>query len=159
MTGWLALPQGLTYGRLSFREGIEAVTPLPPQAGAKRYILPGFIDTHVHGGGGGDVMDGPAGVQTLCRLHARHGTTSLLPTTMTAPWTQVLAALRGVRQVLDLQAAGGLTDGAQVLGAHLEAPSSAQGAWGAASLCGSAHAGAGGRGAGPGLPAGRDPGA
>ncbi|RTR26132.1 N-acetylglucosamine-6-phosphate deacetylase [Deinococcus radiophilus] len=122
MTGWLALPQGLTYGRLSFREGIEAVTPLPPQAGAKRYILPGFIDTHVHGGGGGDVMDGPAGVQTLCRLHARHGTTSLLPTTMTAPWTQVLAALRGVRQVLDLQAAGGLTDGAQVLGAHLEGP-------------------------------------
>lgn len=82
-------------------------------------ILPGFVDTHVHGGGGGDTMDGPDGVRTLARLHARHGTTTLLPTTMTSPWPQVLAALRGVRQVME---EGGVPGGADLPGAHLEGP-------------------------------------
>ncbi|MDO4262891.1 MAG: amidohydrolase family protein, partial [Deinococcus sp.] len=132
LAGWLVLPGEVRFGRLSFGRTIEALEILPePQEGAgqaapQRYILPGFIDTHVHGGGGGDVMDGVAGVQTLARLHARHGTTSLLPTTMTAPWDRVLAALRGVRDVMSLQAQQQAQElapsGAQVLGAHLEGP-------------------------------------
>ncbi|GHF94616.1 N-acetylglucosamine-6-phosphate deacetylase [Deinococcus piscis] len=128
LAGWLVLPQGVRYGRLSFRDTLETVEllPEPPAAEARRYILPGFVDTHVHGGGGGDTMDGVAGVQTLARLHARCGTTSLLPTTMTNPWDRVLAALRAVRAVMDLQeqqrAQGLAPSGAQVLGAHLEGP-------------------------------------
>ena len=48
-------------------------------------ILPGFIDLHVHGGGGADVMEAGDAIQTITRTHARYGTTSLLATTMTAP--------------------------------------------------------------------------
>src|ERR1700750_3424141 len=49
-----------------------------------RYIAPGFIDMHVHGGGGSDYMDGsPDAVRIANRAHARHGTTTIFPTTTT----------------------------------------------------------------------------
>src|SRR5581483_6709326 len=49
------------------------------------YLVPGYVDLHVHGGGGSDFMDGTeAAFQTICQAHARHGTTSLLPTTTVA---------------------------------------------------------------------------
>lgn len=129
LAGWLVLPGGVNYGRLSFRQSIESLelSAEPQSTGAaRRYILPGFIDTHVHGGGGGDTMDGVPGVQTLSRLHAQYGTTSLLPTTITNPWNRVMDALRAVRQVMDLQAQaaaqGRPPTAAQVVGAHLEGP-------------------------------------
>lgn len=81
-------------------------------------VVPGFIDIHVHGGGGHDTMDGEAGVRGLARFHLQHGTTSLLPTTLTAPWPQVLVVLASVRTVRDAPASGE----AAVLGAHLEGP-------------------------------------
>ncbi|MFC6592796.1 N-acetylglucosamine-6-phosphate deacetylase [Deinococcus lacus] len=120
--GQLLLPQGLVPGALTFSaagtiqatEIFPAGMPVPP-----RVVVPGFVDTHVHGGGGGDTMDGPEGVRRLARLHAQHGTTTLLPTTMTAPWEDILAALRGVRTVME---AGGVPGGASVVGAHLEGP-------------------------------------
>lgn len=111
-------PSGeLHAGRLTFREGriTEITREAVPQ---NSLILPGFVDTHVHGGGGGDTMDGSAGIVKLARLHAQHGTTSLLPTTITAPWPEVLAALEAVKEV-QRQPLGGT---AQVLGAHLEGP-------------------------------------
>lgn len=50
-----------------------------------RYLAPGFIDIHVHGGGGGDFMDGKReSWQQAMDAHLRHGTTSLCPTTLTA---------------------------------------------------------------------------
>ncbi|WP_261664990.1 N-acetylglucosamine-6-phosphate deacetylase [Deinococcus sp. Marseille-Q6407] len=129
LSGWLVLPHGTaaSFGRLSFGQWIESMETLEEsQDQPRRYILPGFIDTHVHGGGGGDTMDGVAGIQTLSRLHARHGTTSLLATTITNPWERIMAALQAVRQVMDLQAQqqaqGRVPTGAQVLGAHLEGP-------------------------------------
>src|SRR5467141_833804 len=46
------------------------------------YLVPGFVDLHVHGGDGADFMDGDGdSFRTICRAHARHGTSSLLPTT------------------------------------------------------------------------------
>src|SRR5438132_9541617 len=49
------------------------------------YLAPGFIDIHVHGGAGHDFMDGtPDAFRAVCQAHARHGTTSLLPTTTVA---------------------------------------------------------------------------
>ncbi|MDL2345266.1 amidohydrolase family protein [Deinococcus sp. MIMF12] len=118
LRGHLVLPGGVVPGEVRFGSHLEAVTPLPGVSG-ELYILPGFVDTHVHGGGGGDTMDGPGGVAALARLHARHGTTTLLPTTVTNPWEAVLAALRGVREVMD---AGGVRGGADIPGAHLEGP-------------------------------------
>src|SRR5437763_1759937 len=46
------------------------------------YLVPGYVDLHVHGGSGADFMDGTdQGFRTVCQAHARHGTTSILPTT------------------------------------------------------------------------------
>ncbi|OLV18421.1 N-acetylglucosamine-6-phosphate deacetylase [Deinococcus marmoris] len=113
------LPSGeLIPARLEFGHQISAILP-DSTAPTHRLILPGFIDTHVHGGSGADAMDGPQAVRTLARFHAAHGTTTLLPTTITNPWENVLAALRGIRQVMD---EGGVPGGADIVGAHLEGP-------------------------------------
>src|SRR3954447_1819226 len=71
---------------------------MPP--GAERidakgaYIGPGFVDIHIHGGAGSDFMDATsADVRTVFRYHALHGTTSLCPTTATAPLAEILTAL------------------------------------------------------------------
>ncbi|AFZ68126.1 N-acetylglucosamine-6-phosphate deacetylase [Deinococcus peraridilitoris DSM 19664] len=114
--GQILTPRGLLSGQVTFEGGrIQHVVPGPA---VDRFVLPGFIDSHVHGGGGGDTMDGPAGVRTLAQFHAQHGTTTLLPTTMTAPWPEVMNALRGVAEVR----AFGVPGGADIPGAHLEGP-------------------------------------
>lgn len=119
LSGQVLLPSGeLTPARLEFGRQISAIV-LDSTASTQRLILPGFIDTHVHGGGGADTMDGPQAVRTLARFHASHGTTTLLPTTITNPWANVLAALRSIRQVMD---EGGVPGGADIVGAHLEGP-------------------------------------
>ena len=64
-------------------------------------------------------MDGAEGIRTMSRLHARHGTTTLLPTTMTNPWDRIMAALNAVAEV---QRTGGVEHGAQIVGAHVEGP-------------------------------------
>lgn len=97
LEGRLVLPQGVVAGRLEFG---ETITGLEADANASGpYLLPGFIDTHLHGGGGGDTMDGADGVRTLARFHLAHGTTTLYPTTITNPWDAILHALDGVHQV------------------------------------------------------------
>lgn len=118
LSGQILTSGGLHPAHLTF-SGVITSIEADPAAPEQLYILPGFIDTHVHGGGSGDTMDGPQGVRQLARTHARHGTTTLLPTTMTAPWPQVIRALEGVAQVM---AEGGVSGGADVLGAHLEGP-------------------------------------
>ena len=58
------------------------------------YISPGFIDIHVHGGGGADFMDGTAeAFLTIAELHARFGTTAMLPTTLTSEKEGLLQTL------------------------------------------------------------------
>jgi N-acetylglucosamine-6-phosphate deacetylase len=82
------------------------------------YLAPGFVDLHVHGGAGADFMDGDAdSFRTVCRAHARHGTTSLLPTTTVARHQQHLAFLETCRR-LKRQGSGG----ARILGAHFYGP-------------------------------------
>ncbi|MBZ9714986.1 N-acetylglucosamine-6-phosphate deacetylase [Deinococcus multiflagellatus] len=132
LSGQLLLPSGLQSGRLTVQEGrIAQLEPLP-SADPTVLILPGFVDTHVHGGAGGDTMDGPEGIRTLARLHARHGTTTLLPTTITNPWPEVLRALRAVAQVIQ---EGGAPGGADLPGAHLEGPFISPGRLGAQPPC------------------------
>lgn len=85
-------------------------------------ILPGFVDTHVHGGGGHDIMDGGESVLRIAEVHARSGTTSLLATTMTAPMSDLESAFAGLAPYCDraLQRSG--APAARVLGVHLEGP-------------------------------------
>jgi N-acetylglucosamine-6-phosphate deacetylase len=81
-------------------------------------LLPGFIDLHVHGGGGRDTMDGADAVAVMARTHLRHGTTALLATTMTAPPEDLEQALRALAPWVAQRPSGG----ARVLGVHLEGP-------------------------------------
>lgn len=115
LSGQILTPDGWVAGRLRHAASIITVEPwggAPPG----RFILPGFIDLHVHGGGGADTMDGAGGVATLARFHARHGTTALLPTTLTAPPASLLRAAEGVA------AARPAPGAARILGLHLEGP-------------------------------------
>ena len=83
-----------------------------------QYISPGFIDIHVHGGGGHDFMDGTEeAFLAIAALHAAHGTTSMMPTTTTAE-------KEGILQVLDVyeKAKEKNTEGASFVGLHLEGP-------------------------------------
>ena len=83
-----------------------------------QYVAPGFIDIHVHGGGGYDFMDGTEeAFLKIAELHARYGTTSLVPTTLTAEKEALL-------QTLDVyeRAHRKNNRGATFLGIHLEGP-------------------------------------
>lgn len=81
-------------------------------------LLPGFIDLHVHGGGGRDIMEGGDALTRVAQLHARHGTTALLATTMTAPGSDLEQAFRAMREQAELRPPAAAT----VLGVHLEGP-------------------------------------
>ena len=115
LTGQVLTPDGWVGGRLHHTASVAAVEPWSG-APADRFILPGFVDLHVHGGGGADTMEGAAAVETLARFHARHGTTALLPTTVTAPAADLLRAAEGVAAARRGQG------GARILGLHLEGP-------------------------------------
>jgi N-acetylglucosamine-6-phosphate deacetylase len=82
------------------------------------WLVPGFIDLHVHGGDGADAMDAdPEALRCMARFHAAHGVTAVLPTTWTATEAATMAALEAVAE-----AAGPVEGGATILGAHLEGP-------------------------------------
>ena len=124
LDGHILTPRGFVRGRLTVENGrIANLQGEPRTEYAVRHealpiVLPGFIDLHVHGGGGSDTMEGGDSVAHIGRLHARHGTTSLLATTMTAPHDELVAALTGVSRFCRERPAGS----ARVLGVHLEGP-------------------------------------
>lgn len=81
------------------------------------WIVPGFIDIHVHGSDGVDTMDAtPDAIHKMARFFAKHGVTSYLPTTMTEPSDAIWTALENVIHTPQPD------DGAQHLGVHLEGP-------------------------------------
>ncbi len=84
------------------------------------YISPGFIDIHVHGGAGADFMDGtvPA-VRTALKVHARHGTTTIFPTTTTGAPVQIMAMLIACREAKRSWVA---EHGSRIAGVHLYGP-------------------------------------
>jgi N-acetylglucosamine-6-phosphate deacetylase len=83
-----------------------------------KYISPGFIDIHVHGGGGHDFMDGnETAFLKIAETHAQYGTTAMLPTTLTSTKEEMLKTLSVYED-----ANRNNTSGAQFLGIHLEGP-------------------------------------
>lgn len=82
------------------------------------YICPGLIDLHIHGSGGCDVMDATSeALNRISCLLAQGGATSFLATLMSAPHQELTEAIRNIAKVMQKG-----TDGAQILGAHLEGP-------------------------------------
>lgn len=102
----------------------KAGDPIPSDAdGAGRvdgeggWLLPGFIDLHVHGGAGREFMEADASAwATIARFHARHGTTGLLATTVTAPKPELDAVLDCAWRFRSDGSA------ARLLGVHMEGP-------------------------------------
>ena len=109
---------------LLFDEKIEGVVPLPlgvndveiiDAEGA--HVSAGFIDLHIHGSGGADVMDAtPEALEQLSATLLRTGTTGFLATTMTMSEEEIVAALENVQKHSES------VSGAQILGVHLEGP-------------------------------------
>ena len=82
------------------------------------FLMPGFIDLHVHGALGHEVMDAnPEGLRAMARFYAAHGVTGFLATT----WTASQAAIREVLKNLE-PLTGAIPGGASLLGIHLEGP-------------------------------------
>jgi len=97
-------------------------SPLPGDIEAQdALLLPGFVDVHIHGGAGRNVMEGTADAIEEIAVHlARHGVTGFLATTVTSPWDQHRQALAVAAAAM--RSAENGRRGAAVLGCHLEGP-------------------------------------
>jgi N-acetylglucosamine-6-phosphate deacetylase len=102
---------------------------IPP--GAKDYVasgmtvVPGFVDVHIHGAGGHDVMEGDAAaLDKITATVARFGTTAIVATTVTAPVEATCHSLEGIAHYIRAHenAADNTRFGADILGIHLEGP-------------------------------------
>lgn len=102
---------GIEEGNPNFSEALEI--------DAKgQYISPGFMDIHLHGGGGSDFMDGTAeAFLIIAETHAKYGTTAMYPTTLTAEPEDLVATLDAFETANKKN-----TKGASLLGMHLEGP-------------------------------------
>lgn len=81
------------------------------------YVVPGFIDIHVHGGGGRCCMEGtPQSVLDMASAHAQYGTTTILPTAWTAPIAQIERTIDAVHEASEMSGPS------TIAGIHLEGP-------------------------------------
>ncbi len=125
--GRVITPRGILEGGFVLITGaritsISAEKIMAPGAtvidAAGNYVSPGFIDIHIHGGGGHDFMDGSENAfLQIAETHARYGTTSMVPTTLTSKKEDLIHTLE-----LYKKAHNNNSNGAQFLGMHLEGP-------------------------------------
>ena len=98
--GSILTPAGWMRGRVRIKDrriaGIDGDLLRPDMTPESPFIVPGFIDLHVHGGLGGECMSGEAGVRQTLKYHAAHGTVALAPTTVTAPVPLIEAVLADI---------------------------------------------------------------
>jgi len=124
--GDLVFPDRVERGRIGWTGellGAPEMAPLAPVGDGTclrwdGFIAPGFLDIHVHGGDGADFMDGTVeAFHTVCRAHARHGTTRVLATSTVGTVEQIDRFLELCDSLLDEP-----TGGARVVGAHFYGP-------------------------------------
>lgn len=121
----LVMPDGLMpQAALSIRNGRFFNFGYPRKTSVEavnlggKLIAPGFIDLHVHGGDGADFMDLTADAfKAVCKCHARHGTTTLTPTSTTGTREQYKRFLQ-----LNAELTNADTGGARIAGGHLYGP-------------------------------------
>jgi N-acetylglucosamine-6-phosphate deacetylase len=121
VAGRLVLDDEVVPGAITIEDGrIAVVETSGAGAGdaAGPYIAPGFVDVHVHGGGGHDAMGGRAALDGMARHLLRHGVTSFLPTGISAPLDDLYRFLDEVRDWMPVAP----VDGAEPLGSNLEGP-------------------------------------
>lgn len=124
VNGRILAPGGIRHGVLLLEDNrIKGIDDTVPARAAVIdaegcYVAPGFIDMHTHGAGGADFMDGTVEAYlTAARMHARHGTTLLYPTTLTSTNEALYESFETYRKArLENR------DGAAFGGMHLEGP-------------------------------------
>jgi N-acetylglucosamine-6-phosphate deacetylase len=108
--GWVEIE----HGRITYA---DEGTPPSGSSGvidlSGTWLLPGFIDLHVHGGGGADVTQGPDDMAAAVAFHRSHGTTTTLVSLMAQPVEAMCAQLEWAAE---------LTRTGEIAGAHLEGP-------------------------------------
>ena len=127
--GKLILPTGIEMGQTLICENgkIEQIIPngsYQPLVGDKvidarqNYVSPGFIDMHIHGGGGHDFMDGTVeAFLGVAETHAKYGTTAMVPTTLTSTIEELMTTFTVYRKAKEMN-----INGSQFIGLHLEGP-------------------------------------
>jgi len=122
ITPYRIIPQGTIIVKDGIITSVSEGNPEVPGAieidAQHKYIAPGFIDIHLHGGGGHDFMDGSeTAFIKAAEKHAEHGTTAMFPTTVAGDMDEL-------REILSLyeKASKNNINGAQFLGMHLEGP-------------------------------------
>lgn len=108
---------------ITIRDGVisQVIQTARPPSDAERLhhlLVPGFVDVHIHGGGGADFMDASAeGNATITAFHARNGTTALAATTLSGSHADLQRAVRAIAR-----SAGPGVAGAEICAVHLEGP-------------------------------------
>lgn len=124
LNSWIITENGKVKTNLIIKDGRislignyneEGLVELP----SNLYVIPGFIDEHIHGAAGSDAMDGTTDdlKRIACAL-ASEGTTGFLATTMTQSPENICQALKAVKEYRNNKS----PEGAEVLGVHLEGP-------------------------------------
>lgn len=115
--GYLLIKDGKIAEAAAGEPG-ERAAGLPVFDAGEAAIIPGFVDIHCHGGGGGDFTDGrKASTEAAFLHHLRHGTTTLAATTMTASRAEIEQALSNVDEFRRTHEYGSMA-----AGVHLEGP-------------------------------------
>jgi len=108
----------LVEAEISFKQKISQIKILGQAKEKNLTLYSGFIDLHIHGGGGHDFMEADQGIKKILETHARFGTTSMLATTMTAPFEELLSAFKVLKDLYPNRP----KKGSRLLGVHLEGP-------------------------------------
>jgi N-acetylglucosamine-6-phosphate deacetylase len=116
--GRLVLEDRVAPGRLHVDDGRIAAIELDDAEAGGPFVVPGFVDVHVHGWGGHDAMGSAADLDGMARALLRRGVTSFLPTAVTAGLDTLRAFADRVRDWMPAAPA----DGAAPLGFNLEGP-------------------------------------
>ena len=120
----MILPDGIFNGYVLLEDGLIGKISKEPINGEElydltgKYVSPGFIDIHTHGGGGFSFADSSAEeVIAGCDFHLTHGTTSILPTVSASAYANMISSLENIKAAMEAKKVK-----ANILGAHLEGP-------------------------------------
>ena len=139
----MLIENGIIFNGKTFETGVsvrlkdgkvaETGKDLTPEAGEARvdlagdYLLPGFVDVHIHAFRGKDTMRGEADIRSMSRDLAKAGTAAFCPTTMSASEEDTQRVMADIGRIM----ADPESKGARILGAHMEAPFLSEGKAGA----------------------------
>ncbi|MGD0908682.1 MAG: N-acetylglucosamine-6-phosphate deacetylase [Candidatus Acidiferrales bacterium] len=120
----LIVVQGTKIVALGQREKIDMPRNFREIAMKGKIAVPGFVDVHIHGAGGHDVMEGTAeALEIIAATVAHRGTTSLVATTVTASETETCERVAGIaRFILNSSEFAPREIAAEILGIHFEGP-------------------------------------